>query len=193
MLSRWAAAALLAVAHGEWIGRPYDLVLMDWSMPGMDGVECAGSLDARTERRPGAKSQDVACLAMAKLAGKKVLLVENNEINRELAPELLVREGMEVVVAEDCKRALAVLDEGAGFDGILMNCQIPVMDGYAAPREIRKRAALRDLPVLAMMANAMAGDRERALAAGMNDYIAKPLDVADMFVTLARWFADGRA
>ncbi len=73
------------------------------------------------------------------------------------------------------------------FDGVLMDCQMPVLDGYAATRALRLQPRWRDLPVIAMTANAMVGDRDRALAAGMNDHIAKPLKVEEMFATLARW------
>jgi HPt (histidine-containing phosphotransfer) domain-containing protein len=73
------------------------------------------------------------------------------------------------------------------FDGVLMDCQMPVMDGYAATRALRQQPRLRDLPVIAMTANAMVGDREKVLAAGMNDHIAKPIKFDDMFATLARW------
>jgi CheY-like chemotaxis protein len=68
-----------------------------------------------------------------------------------------------------------------------MDCQMPVMDGYAATIELRRRPEWRDLPVIAMTANAMVGDREKVLAAGMNDHIAKPINVAEMFATLERW------
>jgi HPt (histidine-containing phosphotransfer) domain-containing protein len=73
-----------------------------------------------------------------------------------------------------------------------MDCQMPVMDGFAATRALRERPALRDLPVIAMTANAMVGDRERTLAAGMNDHITKPIDIDEMFATLARWLAPRR-
>jgi len=70
---------------------------------------------------------------------------------------------------------------------VLMDCQMPVMDGYSATRAIRQNPAFKDLPIIAMTANAMAGDREKVLEAGMNDHIAKPLDVGAMFATLAKW------
>jgi CheY-like chemotaxis protein len=73
------------------------------------------------------------------------------------------------------------------FDAVLMDCQLPVMDGYAATRELRGDPKWRDLPIIAMTANAMVGDREKVLATGMNDHIAKPVNVAEMFATLARW------
>jgi CheY-like chemotaxis protein len=73
------------------------------------------------------------------------------------------------------------------FDGVLMDIQMPVMDGYAAAREIRRDDRFKDLPVIAMTANAMAGDRDKALEAGMNDYVAKPIDVTELFEVLDRW------
>src|SRR5471032_1713082 len=75
----------------------------------------------------------------------------------------------------------------ADYDGVLMDCQMPVMDGYDATRKLREDARYAGLPVIAMTANAMVGDKEKCLAAGMNDFIAKPIDVAQLFTTLARW------
>jgi two-component system sensor histidine kinase/response regulator len=94
---------------------------------------------------------------------------------------------MQVVLANHGQEALDLLAQGHAFDGVLMDCQMPVMDGYTATREIRKNPAFKDLPIIAMTANAMAGDREKVLQAGMWDHIAKPLNVADMFATLAKW------
>jgi CheY-like chemotaxis protein len=130
---------------------------------------------------PGAAAED-----LARLRGAKVLLVEDNEINQELAFELLSSNGLSVVVANDGAEALARLEVEA-FDGVLMDCQMPVMDGYTATRRLRAQARFRDLPILAMTANAMTGDREKVLAAGMNDHIAKPINVGEMFQTMARW------
>jgi CheY-like chemotaxis protein len=73
------------------------------------------------------------------------------------------------------------------FDGVLMDCQMRVMDGYEATRRIRGDPRWQQLPIIAMTANAMLGDRQRALDSGMNDHIAKPIDVAGMFETMARW------
>ncbi|HAU58233.1 MAG TPA: diguanylate cyclase, partial [Comamonadaceae bacterium] len=87
--------------------------------------------------------------------------------------------------------ALDLLAHDACFDCVLMDCQMPVMDGYDATQLIRAPPSLQTLPIIAMTANAMAGDRERALAIGMNDYIAKPLDVGSMFSTIARWVGQG--
>jgi CheY-like chemotaxis protein len=127
---------------------------------------------------------------MAGLAGARLLLVEDNELNQELAMELLRQAGIEVVLARHGGEALEALEALAGdahFDGVLMDCQMPVMDGYSATRAIRKMPAFQDLPIIAMTANAMAGDREKVLAAGMWDHIAKPLNVAEMFATIAKW------
>ncbi|MBF0463233.1 MAG: response regulator, partial [Magnetococcales bacterium] len=124
--------------------------------------------------------------AIHHLRGARILLVEDNEINQELALELLTGAGMVAEVAGNGQEALEKL-AGGHFDGVLMDVQMPVMDGYTATQEIRKRAAWSTLPVIAMTANAMAGDREKAVAAGMNDHIAKPINVREMFTTMARW------
>ncbi len=120
------------------------------------------------------------------LKGARILLVEDNAINRELAVELLHRAGVTVTVAHDGREALDVLGREA-FDGVLMDCQMPVMDGYAATRALRQRPGLQDLPVIAMTANAMVGDREKALEAGMNDHVAKPVRFDDLRAALLRW------
>ena len=107
--------------------------------------------------------------------------------------ELLANAGMTVVLANNGQEALDILGQGGHFDGVLMDCQMPVMDGYTATREIRKDPALQNLPIIAMTANAMAGDKEKVLQAGMCDHIAKPLNVGDMFATLAKWIKPGTA
>ncbi|WP_177419592.1 ATP-binding protein [endosymbiont of Lamellibrachia barhami] len=124
--------------------------------------------------------------AIASLRGARVLLVEDNEINRELAVELLVNNCLSVEVACNGVEALEMLEK-ASFDGVLMDCQMPVMDGYTTCRRIREHDSFKDLPVIAMTANAMVGDQEKALDAGMNDHIAKPIDVNKMLNTLAEW------
>ena len=112
--------------------------------------------------------------------------MEDNPINQELACDLLTRADIAVDVVVNGREALAALDRER-YDAVLMDCQMPVMDGYEATRALRQRPALQDLPVIAMTANAMAGDREKVLAAGMNDHITKPIRVAEMYATLARW------
>ena len=91
-----------------------------------------------------------------------------------------------VSVACDGREALDMLDRQR-FDAVLMDCLMPVMDGYAATRALRLRPEFRALPVIALTANAMVGDRDKALAAGMDDHIAKPIKLEQLFATLARW------
>ncbi|WP_128001884.1 response regulator [Piscinibacter defluvii] len=220
----------------------YDWILLDWQMPGLDGVECArrmlatagpdrppppillvtafgreealraaGDLPlaavlqkpvtpstlhdalqtARTGRRPHLPPESPSAAPgsdhAAALAGARILLVEDHPLNQELACELLRRAGMQVVVAVHGADALDKLLDAGPFDGVLMDCQMPVMDGYTATRAIRADPALRDLPVIAMTASALAEDRERSLAAGMNAHITKPLDVPQMLATMAQW------
>lgn len=219
---------------------PYQLVLMDWKMPGMDGIELAQRIEADTQlvviprivmvtaysrddaiaaaqnlsiqsflnkpvtpsslldavmvaigrdqlldSRKYTKNSD-AQEALAKLRGALILLVEDNEVNQELALELLQQNGMRVMLAEHGQQALELLDQHE-FDGVLMDCQMPIMDGYTATRMIRQQSRWAQLPIIAMTANAMAGDREKVLDAGMNDHIPKPVNVVEMFATMARW------
>ncbi|NOR40123.1 MAG: response regulator, partial [Gammaproteobacteria bacterium] len=225
--------------------KPYTLVLMDWWMEGMDGVEATrrikshqrlprppkvimvtahGRGDALTATKDMAidglltkpvtasslldaimlamgreqaedvlpsRRSDADRIAQEKLRGAHVLLVEDNEINQELALELLTSIGISVEVANNGQEALDLLAQ-RDYDGVLMDCQMPVMDGFTATREIRRQEKFADLPVLAMTANAMAGDREMCLAAGMNDHITKPINVNSMFNTMARWITPAR-
>jgi polar amino acid transport system substrate-binding protein len=124
--------------------------------------------------------------ALSQVRGARVLLVEDNDINQELAVELLGNAGLEVRVAGNGAEALEHLGSEK-FDVVLMDVQMPVMDGYTATRAIRSQSRFNELPVIAMTAGAMAGDREKCLQAGMNDHITKPIDVAKMFSTISRW------
>jgi CheY-like chemotaxis protein len=139
-----------------------------------------GSTPAPHDGRPAAAQDE-----RSQLVGAQILLVEDNAINQELARDLLGRAGIVVTVAENGREALDVLSR-QHFDAVLMDCQMPVMDGYDATRALRADPQWRDLPVIAMTANAMVGDREKALAAGMDDHIAKPIRVNELFTTLAR-------
>jgi len=234
--------ALRMISESDQKALPYDLVLMDWKMPVMDGVETLRHLQSeqlsriptvimvtaygREEAMGSAQERGVQLKAvltkpvtastlleaigeslgkgsitetrasekaethsevMAQLAGARVLLVEDNDLNQELAMELLHNAGMEVVLANHGQEALDILSQDANFDGVLMDCQMPVMDGYTATRAIRMNPVFKELPIVAMTANAMAGDREKVLDAGMWDHIAKPLNVGDMFATMAKW------
>ena len=124
--------------------------------------------------------------AITRLRGAKILLVEDNEINQELVQELLISNGMEVATANHGKEAIELLVENS-FDGVLMDCQMPIMDGYECTRRIRVWERFKNLPVIAMTANTMKGDREKVLAVGMNDHIPKPIEPDDMLVTMAKW------
>ncbi|MFA6899677.1 MAG: PAS domain S-box protein [Desulfurivibrionaceae bacterium] len=221
---------------------PYGLVLMDWKMPSIDGVECIRKMrEAGLAHEPkvvmvtGYGREDVlnsaekrgvpvrtvltkpvtasalleaigetlgktvitrgriaekALLqseAMRKLRGARLLLVEDNEMNQELAMELLGSAGIEIVLATNGQEALDLLAGDARFDGVLMDCQMPVMDGYTATRRIRLNPAWATLPIIAMTANVIDGEREKVLGVGMCDHIGKPLNVNAMFETLARW------
>jgi signal transduction histidine kinase/CheY-like chemotaxis protein/ligand-binding sensor domain-containing protein len=136
---------------------------------------------SRNEQR-----QELLQARQSGLAGAHILVVEDNPINQELARDLLNRAGIVVNIAGDGQEALAILGRER-FDAVLMDCQMPVMDGYQATRALRQRPDLQDLPVIAMTANAMAGDRQKVLQAGMNDHLAKPIRVDELFATLARW------
>ncbi|MGI9332175.1 MAG: PAS domain S-box protein, partial [Gammaproteobacteria bacterium] len=232
-----AMAALSAVRSLASSGKSFKVVLTDWIMPGMDGLQFARELlsNAEPAHRPaivmvtaygdgdtaekahaagiettlakpvtpsvlldtlmrtlgyGAREQlavEVRKSEVAeRLAGARLLVVEDNETNQQVARELLESAGILVTVANNGLEALERLD-GEPFDGVLMDIQMPEMDGYTATRKIRKDHRFDALPVLAMTANAMASDREDALAAGMNDHIAKPINVDTLFSTLARW------
>jgi polar amino acid transport system substrate-binding protein len=124
--------------------------------------------------------------AANRLSGARILLVEDNLINQELAVDLLSDAGIMVRVAGNGQEALELLDVES-FDGVLMDLQMPVMDGLTAIRKIRSQPKFSKLPVLAMTANVMTGDLERVLDAGMNDLIGKPINVMGMFETMAKW------
>jgi PAS domain S-box-containing protein len=123
-----------------------------------------------------------------RLAGMRILLVEDNPINQQVARELLQREGARVSVADHGQAALDQLRARPdGWDVVLMDMQMPVMDGLQATQAIRHQLGLTDLPIVAMTANAMASDREACLAAGMNDHVGKPFAIDQLVQVLLRW------
>jgi PAS domain S-box-containing protein len=119
-------------------------------------------------------------------AGRRVLLAEDNRINQEVAVELLTDAGLKVEVANDGYEAVEKAHAG-GFDLILMDMQMPGMDGLAATRAIRALSGCATLPIVAMTANTFDADRERCTAAGMNDFVPKPVDPEQLYRTLSRW------
>ena len=236
--------ALAALDRACMMGQPYDLVLIDWKMPGADGFECARRIRANANLKPSPPklifitaygNEEVRSHAERELLdgylskpvthsslfdgimqvfardaslrdgltkvttqnlqllvgiqGKRVLLVEDNEFNQQLATEILTSQAkLHVTVAGNGREALATLATHK-FDAVLMDIQMPVMDGYAATSELRKDPALQKLPVIAMTAFAMQTDRERCLSAGMNDFVSKPFDPEELFAVLAKWMS----
>lgn len=123
----------------------------------------------------------------AKIRGAHILLVEDNDINQELAAELLSKAGIQIDIANNGLEAINMLTEKHHYDGVLMDIQMPVMGGYEATDIIRNKKHMTDLPIIAMTANAMQGDREKCLAAGMNDYISKPINQTELFSVMVNW------
>ena len=120
------------------------------------------------------------------LQGAQVLLVEDNKLNQKVASEILRNAGIELVIANNGKEAVAAVN-AKKFDAVLMDIQMPEMDGYQATRAIRKETQFKDLPIIAMTAHAMTRDRERCIEAGMDDYVAKPIEPDILFSTLTKW------
>jgi len=119
-----------------------------------------------------------------------VLLVEDNEINQQVAREIIEGAGLTVDLATNGQEAVNAVKD-SNYDAVLMDVQMPVMDGYTATREIRKVDRFKDLPIIAMTAHAMAGDKGKSLQAGMNDHVTKPIDPDDLFSALVRWISPG--
>ena len=134
---------------------------------------------------PGIDTKVVNQPASKRLIGLNLLVVEDNEINQQIAYELLRNEGAQVAVANNGRRGVeAVLAAQPLFDVVLMDIQMPVLDGYGATAEIRSHAQLQALPIIAMTANALESDKEACLAAGMNDHIGKPIDLDALVNTI---------
>jgi CheY-like chemotaxis protein len=120
------------------------------------------------------------------IMGARILLVEDNELNQEVAIDLLTDAGFTVDLAQNGQIALEKV-KVADYDLVLMDMQMPVMDGITATREIRKELRLQALPIVAMTANAMQGDRDHCIAAGMNDHVAKPIEPEALWLALLKW------
>jgi CheY-like chemotaxis protein/GAF domain-containing protein/two-component sensor histidine kinase len=234
--------ALVMLEQAAEEGEPYELVLMDWKMPGIDGIEAARRIKAHpylpktpliimttAHNREGVARRakevgldgflikpvspsmilDAVMQALASehpqeysadldlrheqeiaqsLAGALVLVVEDNEINQEVVNGLLDRIGVSVHLASNGHEAVQKVKSGT-YDAVLMDVQMPIMDGYEATRAIRADPAFRNLPIIAMTAHAMSGDREKSLDAGMDDHITKPVDPQELYDTLVKWIA----
>ena len=242
------AEAVAQVREACEAGTPFDTVMLDWQMPGMDGLQTAARIRAlgmaplprmvivtaygreeviRSAQEAGidhlmlkpvsasvlfdtmmrvlgehagdapaaAAAQErrtPALHALEPLRGARILLVEDNELNQQVACELLQAAGFAVDVAADGRQALdriaATTQPGAmPYDLVLMDMQMPVLDGVGATRLLRQDARHAGLPILAMTANAMAADRQRCLEAGMQDFVAKPIEPDALWRALAQW------
>jgi CheY-like chemotaxis protein/HPt (histidine-containing phosphotransfer) domain-containing protein len=128
---------------------------------------------------------------ISQIRGAHLLLVEDNEINRQVAQELLEGFGLKVTTAQNGEEAIALLKEEE-FDGVLMDMQMPVMDGVTATREIRKNPHFFRLPIIALTANVMVSEQNEFLDAGITDHIGKPIDPDRLVATLAKWVRPSR-
>ncbi len=155
-------------------------------------MQALGRADAKTGAGKGRPKQGSGNWGDGRLRGVKILLVEDNFINQQVAREVLGHEGILVQTADNGLIALKMLHESR-FDAVLMDVQMPVMDGFKATRIIRQDSKLRDVPIIAMTAHAMRGDRELCQEAGMNDYVAKPFEKRELIATLAKWIQPDRA
>ena len=137
------------------------------------------------ESKPGDEKQK-AFSSLNSLQNIRILLVEDNELNQQVAIELLDRNGIQIDVAENGQIAVDMVMHKP-YDAVLMDMQMPVMDGFEATNLIRERPEFSDLPIIAMTANAMMEDKERCINAGMNDYVTKPIEPEQLFSALRKW------
>ncbi|MEX5746088.1 response regulator [Massilia sp. X63] len=235
---------LAALARADASGRPYGIVLMDYLMPGLDGVETIRRIRRTTRSEappailmvsvcsrdsvleqegelpvdaflhkpvgpallyhsllqvldPQPGLPDAAALAIPSIAelprldGARILLAEDNANNREVALDFMAAARMQVDVAFDGRAAVRMAREG-DYDLVLMDIQMPELDGLGAAREIRADPRLRTLPIVAMTAHALPSDRRKSLDAGMNDHVTKPIDPDLLFCSLLKWIDPAR-
>jgi CheY-like chemotaxis protein len=126
-------------------------------------------------------------LANITLAGRKVLVVDDDVRNIFALSSALAREGMKVMYAENGRDGIEVLQSNPDMDIVLMDIMMPEMDGYATMRAIRKIPQFRSLPIITLTAKAMKGDRDKCIAAGASDYITKPVDIARLLTLIRVW------
>jgi len=226
-------AAITALENASRCGEPFELALLDFNMPEMDGIQLARAIRERPALRalhilmlssspleremfagieisalllkPARQSQLYEAIAAA-IAGSSpriepeprvqthaeppngplVLLAEDNKINRTVATALLSKHGLRTDIAHNGREAAEMALAG-DYAAILMDCQMPELDGYEATRRIRAQASGRHVPIIAMTAHSMPGDRERCLAAGMDDYLSKPVRAEQLEAIVKQW------
>jgi signal transduction histidine kinase/CheY-like chemotaxis protein len=248
MLESFSFEASLAASGEEGIteleaaskDKPFELVIMDWKMPSMDGIEASKRIkghkdlsnippiilvtaygreeimqqaeqvglegfllkpvspsilfetimqafgEAVPETSRVAQRNEQEAEALKHIRGARVLLVEDNEINQQVALEILERARLDVSLAENGQEAVSAVKE-KDYDVVLMDIQMPLMNGYEATGAIRSDPRFKDLPIIAMTAHAMAGDEDKSLQAGMNGHVTKPIDPDLLFATLLKW------
>jgi two-component system sensor histidine kinase/response regulator len=238
--------ALTAIKRANEEGAPFEIVILDWRMPGLNGAEVARRIRdmplskqprlvlatgyAREEVIKDAHAVDITEVLVKPVtasvlfdslmglavgntspethqdfesvsisshhqrafSGYRILLAEDNPLNQQVALGLLQEEGFEVTVADDGAVALDYLSSQP-FDAVLMDVQMPVCDGLSATRKLRLNPALRELPVIGLSANVMSDDQRRCMEAGMNDFVAKPIEPTALFTTLKRWLPGNSA
>ena len=153
-------------------------------------IHCDTQVDADPPASRNA-AKDAAVPAIA-IAPHRILIVEDNQVNQKVVTSVLRKRGYAITLANDGQEALSKLETGGGYDLVLMDVQMPVLDGLETTRLIRKDVRWRNLPVVAMTAHAMHGDKEKCLAAGMTGYISKPVHPAHLLRTLDEFLASGR-
>jgi PAS domain S-box-containing protein len=237
-----AQAGLAEMEMARKQGEPFDLVLMDGLMPGMDGLQAFEKIKTALEEKipsvimvsayareelmqkthhlgldgylikpvsPSLLSDSIMKAlgkkirprtfghpkeqfpSVTKIQGAKLLVVEDNEVNQQVARGILESNGFVIDLADNGVLALEAVQKKA-YDAVLMDINMPEMDGYTAVHEIRQLPGFKDLPIIAMTANAMAGDREKALTSGMNDHVTKPIDVNELLNVLNAWIKPPR-
>lgn len=183
-LSDWPADRIIALArHGQEVA---DASWQHLPLPIQRHTLLNCLRQAVGEIEPGDAPENADAGPVSPLRSLRLLLVEDNRVNQIVASAILRKLGFTVDLAENGERALAALEQ-AHYDMVLMDCQMPVMDGYEATRRIRRRPEWQSLPVIAVTANVMQGDKDECLAAGMNDYITKPYDRKDLIRVIERW------
>ena len=236
------ATAIEAIKSKSGTPEAFEIVFLDWQMPGMDGIETArqilalGLADAPhlvmvtaygreeimkqaqevgieevlikpvnasllfdtamrvlgavvEDKRSAGDAPSLLLEAMAAIKGARILLVEDNDLNQEVAGEILRDAGFVVDIADNGQIAVNMVNATADnlYDIVLMDMQMPVMDGVTATTEIRKDSKFNELPIVAMTANAMQQDKDKCLAAGMVDFITKPIQPDELWTALRRW------